>query len=511
MRHPRSVVVAAVLGLAVAPAGTGSAALTGPSATGPAAPAPTVLGVDPACIAPAGDPEPGTPEWHERDTVNQYCASLRNKDQLSSPAFGFGNLTQGAALYAEQTAEQLAQPTEPKGGITTLIPGAKSADPFRTVDRWAAAGRGRVAPISFDSLNGATLHGHVWLPPASVPKPRGGYPGVVITDGSVQAYEELYFWAAQDLAEAGYMVMTYDVQGQGDSDLFGDDCPGKCSGVPYQQDYNFFQGAEDSLSFFLSTAGEPFGGSYNPYFPELDRSRIGLAGHSLGASAVSHVGQCDNRVKTIVAWDNLRAISSCDGVVIPEQYRTKNLINVPALAVTNDYGFFTTPMRTAPDPDAKTAGYRQIRDAGLDAQIVTLRAGTHLAYTYIPLVFQSNQLGERMASYYTKAWFDLQLRGDRSGFERLTAKAFDDSVDVTSIGAGTYDPTLADPTDPYSGNVPYLIEDIPVADAVSFYYRSAYSLRDPRGTRVTCEDVRAGCGGQQPGGVGAKAATPGRS
>lgn len=477
----RIVLTAAVLAVAVAATGSGSAA--------------PVLGVDERCFAPVGDPEPGSPEWLERDAVNQYCASLRPRDQLANPAFAFGNQTAGAALYAEQTVDQLERPTEPKGGITTLLPGAKAADPFRTLKRWTEAGRGRAAPVSFTALNGSTLRGHVFLPPASLPRPKGGYPGVVITDGSVQAYEELYFWAAQDLAEAGYMVMTYDVQGQGDSDLFGADCPGECSGVPYQQSDNFFQGAEDSLSFFLSTSTAPFGGSYNPFFPDLDVDRIGLAGHSLGASAVSHVGQCDNRVKTIVAWDNLRKIDSCDGVTIPDQYRTTQLINVPALALTNDYVFNTRPMTSAPDPDEKTAGYQQVRDAGLDAQIVTLRNATHLAYTYIPLVFQSNQLGERMASYFTKAWFDVQLRGDASGLSRLTAPEFDNSVDVTSIGAGVHDPALVDPSDPYSGNVPYMVEGIKIADAVSFYYRSAYSLRDPKhGRRVlVCDDMRAGC------------------
>ena len=39
-------------------------------------------------------------------------------------------------------------------------------------------------------------------------------------------------------------------------------------------------------------------------------SRIGIAGHSLGAGAVSYVGQVDPRVDAIVAWDNLRASSS---------------------------------------------------------------------------------------------------------------------------------------------------------------------------------------------------------
>ncbi|MDQ1681017.1 MAG: hypothetical protein QOI42_1876, partial [Frankiaceae bacterium] len=81
-----------------------------------------------------------------------------------------------------------------------------------------------------------------------------------------------------------------------------------------------------------------------------------------------------------------------------------------------------------------------------------------------------------------------------TGFTRLTAARFDDSVDRTSIGAGVYDPAKADPADPYSGNGPYVITGIPIADAVSFHYRSAYSLRDPRtGRRTTCADMRAGC------------------
>src|SRR5688572_17841975 len=45
------------------------------------------VGVDMGCYAPAGDPEPGSPEWIARDTKNQECASLRNRDQLASPAF----------------------------------------------------------------------------------------------------------------------------------------------------------------------------------------------------------------------------------------------------------------------------------------------------------------------------------------------------------------------------------------------------------------------------------------
>src|SRR5436305_468174 len=92
-----------------------------------------VVGVDMSCVAPAGNPAPNTPEWVQRDTLNQYCAGLRNRDQLANPAFGFGNYMEGTNLYVDQTTEQLSDPTHPRGGTTTLIPGSKGADPFRSI------------------------------------------------------------------------------------------------------------------------------------------------------------------------------------------------------------------------------------------------------------------------------------------------------------------------------------------------------------------------------------------
>jgi dienelactone hydrolase len=453
-----------------------------------------VVGVDMSCVEPAGDPAEGSPEWIQRDINNQNCAGLRIRDQVANPSFGWGNYSQGTQLYVEQTWDQLGDLNHPRGGVTTLIPGSKAADPFRSIKRWTETRGGRVSPVSFPALNGATLRGHVFAPPATVPEPKNGYPGIVITDGSIQAYEELYYWAAEDLAEEGYLVMTYDVQGQGDSDLVGSDCSdptnppasGECSGVPYQQNYNFYQGAEDSLSYFLSAK--------NPWADHLDRDHVGIAGHSLGAAAVSRVGQCDTRVKAIVAWDNLGKITDCNSVTIPPQYRADKLVHTPALALSNDYAFNTTPALTAPDPHAKDAGFKQLADAGVVSQLVVFRGATHLTYTYIPLVFQANELSERMASYYTTAWFDRYIKGDDDAFDRLVAKQFDDSADKHSIGAGVYDPALVDPLDRFSGNVPYRIKGIKVADAVSFYYLSEYALTDPHGhKRVTCGDVRKGC------------------
>jgi dienelactone hydrolase len=434
------------------------------------------------CYGPAGNPAPSSQAWRERDTKNQVCAALRNRDQLASPAYGYASTTAFPELHLQALAEQAQDPTNPRGGITTLVPGSRASDPFRTIARWEAAGRGTVTRVEFPAQNGSTLRGYVFEPPASVPKPASGYPGVVITDGSVQGYQQLYFWAAEDLAANGYVAMTYDVQGQGDSDLAGDDCPGDCSGVPYQQNYNFYQGAEDSLSFFLSDA--------NPARGAVDGSRVGLAGHSLGAGAVSQVGQCDARVKAIVAWDNLSAPSGCGGATIAPENQSGSTARVPALGMSNDYGFWTQPTDTAPNAEAKVGGFKTLAAAGVDTAEVVLRGATHLEYTYIPLVLPASRLGERMASYYTVAWFDRYLKGDASGYTRLVATAFDGSADRVSIGAGDFsvERAAAAPTDPLAGNVPYRIAGMPVENALSFYYRSAYSVIDPAtGKRHSCE------------------------
>src|SRR3954452_22409572 len=66
---------------------------------------------------------------------------------------------------------------------------------------WQANRYGIVQPVLFTARNGATLSGHLWATKAG-PAHR---PGIIITNGSVQANEQLYWFAAQALAKAGYV------------------------------------------------------------------------------------------------------------------------------------------------------------------------------------------------------------------------------------------------------------------------------------------------------------------
>jgi hypothetical protein len=495
--------------------------------------------------APVGG-TPTNPAWYQRDAINQYCATLRLRDQFTNRAYGYENIVQGDSLWIDQLGQQISDgPGHIHGGFTTLIPGSQAADSFRTIDAWRHLTGGTVLPVSFAGLDGALIRGNVWMPPPGTPRLKDGrYPGVVITDGSIQAYQQLYYWAAEGLAQYGYEVLTFDPQGQGDSDLLPStsNCgPSQlqagnalCQGVPYQQNYNFFQGTEDALNFFLSTPGHPNrDGTFNPGYASLDRSDVAIAGHSLGAAAVTWVGQCDKRVRAVIAWDDLGPVtmSKCSkNVTVPKADRATR-VHAPALAMTNDYEFNIQPALTVPNPNGSanggggdgTTGYLSLAKAGIDSEIISVRDGTHLTYSYIPYVLPANELGERIAFYYTLAWLDEYLRHGHdallpswdTAYRRLTTLGrFDQSADHNdnrtykgaadiSFGAGTYSETAAaaDPTNQAAGNIPYEIQGIPIRNTLSFYYYSEYHLHDPgvKGDPLrTCSDMLGGCPAKQP-------------
>jgi dienelactone hydrolase len=479
----------------------------------PAASWAAAQGVEPTmCDIDAGSaPEDGSPEFLQRDLANQICATQRMQDEYSNPSQG-GTfwLSKTPRTYSANLLEQVEEPTRPRLTLEQWIAGGRTADPYRLPLDWESAGRGRVQEIDFILTSGAKTRGHLFTPSSC---PAGGCPAIVITTGSIQGYQELYFWAAEGLAEAGYMVLTYDVQGQGRGETFPHTpdgmfaCdPSGCEGVPFQQGENFYQGTRDALDFLLSSPAAPYGDfvpaanqdnpnaketeAFNPLWEEVDRHRIGVAGHSLGAGAVSLVGQeraCDPSMPFTERDRCVSAIVGWDATSAPDELTLK----APVLSLTAEYFFNPELQTSAPDPDGGLGAFDSFVAAGLDAMRVSQRSSTHLEYTYVPYILPASRYGERVAMYYTLAWFDRYLRdGVGDAFGRLTALTFDDSADASSIGAGTWDAAT-------NRNVPYEIAGDCVANRVSIYYRSAYRLTDPDSQGVvTVGDMRArGCPG----------------
>ncbi len=370
------------------------------------------------------------------------------------------------------------------------------------LNNWGPNGYGIVAPVLFTARNGATLSGHVWATKAGPAK----RPGIVITNGSVQADEQMYWYAAQTLAKDGYVVLTFDPQGQGQSDTYGQS-PDQNEGVPAQTDGRpFYDGTEDAINFMVSSASHPYqpvpscstgtshaakqnqrvaaglNTAYNPLWKLLDPSALGLAGHSYGAAGVSYVGQWDPRVKAIVAWDNLGAPApqtTFAGKTIGEQPcpanpadRTTVPITKPALGMSADYFLPPTPNTSLPDPRAKTTESYDYSQAGVDTGEIVIRGGSHLDFSWIPnQAFGASLRGPDIIDWYTSAWFDKYLKHDPAADARLLTQRW------------RADPVEAAIDPNHDGN------------GFSFYYYSRLDIHRSDGSVFRCEDLRDGCAG----------------
>lgn len=479
-----------------------------------------VLGATPV----AAEPDPGDPAYTTRDLANIRDAYGRIHGpggQLRNPAYLPALLQQGTEIGVQQLLTQLANPTRLALTAGNVFPGWNVGNPLRA--DWERT-RGRARKVAFTNKYGALLRGTVYRPLPGARDPYTGvrlrppYPGVVLTEGSVQGSEGMYEWLAQDLAERGYVVLTYDVQGQGtsetlphetanalpfcnpfatprDGEMFG------CPGVPFQQLSNFVVGTRNALGFFTSTPRRPyrnFGAAgarvtpHNPYWRLFDRTpdrrtatpgrttRIAIIGHSMGAAAVSKVQGTDRRVAAVVALDKLTGPSSTgplDG--------TGNQPVVPALAVQAEYGFTVAPWflsggsslvpgpsPAGPDPmRERTTGFDAWRAAGVDSMLVVPRASTHLEFTDIPLVLPASRYGQALTSVYVQRWLDRYLK--HRGASPLLRRSY---RYLEPVGHGTWRPVT-------------LRRD----RLLSFYYCSAYAFRDGGRVRRDLDVTDVGC------------------
>jgi hypothetical protein len=478
--------------------------------------------------SPAGatsGPTPGSPAYIQRDIQNMRDAYGRQTGpggQLS-PEYLKEVVPAGVPGGLQQVAEQAQNPTRPVLDPGQWFPGWNAGNAFRQT--WPGH-RGIMLPIAFTNRYGALLRGDVYAPLPGAKDPysgrplQGPFPAVVITTGSIQGSEHMYTWLGEDLAERGYVAITYDVQGQGTSETLPHQGPVSdlpycnptskpatgemdgCPGVPFQQTSNFVYGTEDATTFFLSSPSHPYPNpsagsatvnSFNPLWKLIDRrpdgrsvtpgrtSKVAIIGHSLGAAAVSFVQGVDPRVETVVALDKLGA---------DEQFgSTTARPVVPALGVQSEYGFNVQPYwaannssfmpsrgspSKAPDParEEKT-GFDGWRKAGVDSMLIVPRASTHLEYTDINFALPASRYGQDVASYYVQAWLDKYVKHDPTADGRLLATKLSY---LEPVGKGAWAPVTLER-----------------ADRLSFYFCSGYAFRSSSGMLLANGDI-AGVG-----------------
>lgn len=428
-----------------------------------------VLGVSGGAFAACDDYT--CPEYAQTDLTNMTQSMGRLPEQYTDPDWLLRFRAKAHETYLQYWMEQLRDPNHPALSAGFLLPGGMVGD----VDYWpiyeAWQQEGRVKEVRFRHRTGSLITGHVWRPPLDA---AGPFPAISITPGSVQATEPMYWWASELLAEAGYVVLTFDAQGQGRSEVFGHEDDANetktFDGFPSQQAINFHEMTIDAIEFMLSTPSAPlryaFSGDsaagynvFNPFHDLIEYlpdggANLGLAGHSLGASGVTFAQDPAintlnvENIRTIVAWDNLSS-----------GYTP----HVPAMGQNGESFVEPSFNPERPDPEGKKTAFNRWRDAGLDTMQVATRAATHLEWSFVPILpLSSSSWGNAIAAYYTLGWFDKYLRGDGTADARLLTKAFNQ------------------PDNPNCGG-----ND----NCYSIYYKNAYWFHDAGGALHSCDDV----------------------
>ncbi|MCH8543173.1 MAG: hypothetical protein LAT61_06365 [Alcanivorax sp.] len=461
----------------------------------------------------ASGPAFPSPEWYARELENYARVLEAPIEQVSSPAFMLRWTSQSVANAASYAARAGEDNSWLLGGVTTLLGSLVNqlTDPFSEPEAlftlvqdtltdtigqlqenpmaalalvgntpvtplctsWAAqcAGDpfrypgadsfygtvGEVQPVVFYDRECARLSGRVWRP-AGLPD-GAVVPGVVIQNGSVQAPETLYWWAAQMLVENGYAVLTFDPRGQGRSDM---QTPQGVQGSNFNPAV-FWEGLVDAIDFFRSSPAQPYPHNetcqgtqptpvtaFNPYFGDIDPERLGIAGHSLGAVGVSIVqgmgaegaapwdGQLDNHnpVTVAVAWDGAIApavegegsgggsspIGLVFGLLGDDAPRPAFAPRVPMMIQDSEYGLTPVPFAQPPEPRSQLGPFEAWQRAGVPSMSFTIQGSSHYEWSLLPSFPTSSWCpqvvdgrcqggwGLPMAQHYSLAWLDRYLK-----------------------------------------------------------------------------------------------------
>jgi hypothetical protein len=137
-----------------------------------------------------------------------------------------------------------------------------------------------------------------------------------------------------------------------------------------------------------------------------------------------------------------------------------------------DYGLPPTPNTALPSPLGKSKESLAYSAAGVDSGQINIRGGSHLEFSFIPnQAFGASLRGADEVAWYTSAWFDRYVKGEKSADKRLLTNRWRE------------DPAEAAVDLHHDGN------------AMSFYYYSRLDIHRANGELFDCENLRKGCAG----------------
>jgi len=269
------------------------------------------------------------------------------------------------------------------------------------------------------------------------------FPSIIFNDG-LASIQQHYYWIAEKLVAAGYIVVTYDPIGQGRSegtfgDLLGLTIPnrgpcqlaGSCFDV--QDMARWFTGqpivriADPDLR--VAARKNPAMNARNPVLPILDTSRIGMSGHSMGAiSTLSYTralgegrgydGRPLPRIKAAVPLSGMLPTHAS----VPTEFITSDYDGSPTTVLPGVLGVDLGGQGQGIGYHIIKTGYdalRKTKDAG-PVSLLVLEGGVHEDFVSQPPIFRTTwSLG--MAGWYETAWMDCWVKGVSAACARARA------------------------------------------------------------------------------------------
>jgi pimeloyl-ACP methyl ester carboxylesterase len=250
--------------------------------------------------------------------------------------------------------------------------------------------------VTYESGN-YTLYGEIYYP-KDITKL---YPAIIFCEGN-GGYINAYNWISIAIAKEGYVAMIFDFPGQGKSEglnpVLGISFPVLniylrfghflYARIHYKSG-DFFKATTDSIDYLLEKS---------PVTQIINKSTIGLIGHSLGGVIVTEVASKDNRIDTVIALSHGEP-SIIANITIPIQFQ------LGSFDMTSSIPTILSCYQKANSPK----------------ELISIACSTHLGFT---TVFSSlcpcPSWQKPICLTYAIGWFDYFLKNETGSYETIT-------------------------------------------------------------------------------------------
>lgn len=255
--------------------------------------------------------------------------------------------------------------------------------------------------ITFESGK-YTLYGEIYYPANETET----YPGIVFCEG-LCAYVTPYRWILRALADEGYVVLAFDFPGQGKSEgifpipnfsiRFNLGIYLRFSAL-IETPFHYINGewviaTSDALTYLLNES---------PVKNMVNKTSIGLIGHSLGGITVTETAAEDKRFDAVVALSQGNPLT-IDKIDVPIQFQG-GCFDIATLSIPLLYSCY--------------------KNANTPKEIITISGGTHVGFsTALGPLTPCPPWQKDICLRYLIGYFDYFLKNKTDAFETITTGA----------------------------------------------------------------------------------------